>query len=399
MEQLTIREIEKKGYLLFKGLVGSQAYGMATPESDFDYCSIYAAPLDNLLGLNYIDQVSEDKNDVVAYELGKFMKLLQTANPTICQLLFLPDECILYKHPIMDKLFEIRDKFIVKKMQYTFGKYAESQIKKADSLGKKMNWEKSEMVRKNLLDFIFVPYKQGSQCILDFLNENGLKQEYCGLSSIPNFRFGYSLFYDYAQHLLREKPEYDTEEFWDIANLTSNRVGKHWYADFLERDECFKYKGIIQNLETSNDISLSSIPKNESPITNIYVNLDSYQQHCKAYREYLTWLNERNTQRYVDIDNHGQQIDGKNMSHCVRLLRMCKEISEGKGIIIKRPDAEYLKSIRKGKVDLKILLTECNEILSNSENLFENSNLPMVVDEEFVNNILIEMRKEFYQLK
>jgi len=386
---MTINELKNKGLILLEAIVGSTAYGMDIKGvSDIDKNYIFMSPIENLFGLNYIEQISENKNDVVAYELGRFLKLLQTANPTISQLLFLPEDCIVYKHPIMDKLFEIRDKFIVKKMSFTFGAYASSQIKKAEGLGKKMNWEKSEMVRKGVIDFIFTPYKQGSQRILEFLKDRNFKQEYCGLANIPNMRFSYSLFYDYVQHY--EMENISDIEFYDLFKFP--------YETIAHKGN-LKYKGLIQNLETSNDISLSSIPKYEVPLTNIYVNLDSYQQHCKAFKEYSTWLKERNVQRYVEIENHSQSIDGKNLSHCVRLLRMCKEISEGKGIIIKRPDAEYLKSIRKGKVDLKTLIDECNDILNNSENLFENSNLPHSVDEEFINNILIEMRKEFYKIR
>lgn len=42
--------------------------------------------------------------------------------------------------------------------------------------------------------------------------------------------------------------------------------------------------------------------------------------------KFLPNLAERNTQRYVDIQNHGQKIDGKNMLHCIRLLQCANDI-------------------------------------------------------------------------
>ena len=43
----------------------------------------------------------------------------------------------------------------------------------------------------------------------------------------------------------------------------------------------------------------------------MYYNADAYSIHCKKHTEYLEWLKNRNADRYVDTENHGQQIDGK----------------------------------------------------------------------------------------
>ena len=63
-------------------------------------------------------------------------------------------------------------------------------------------------------------------------------------------------------------------------------------------------------------------------------------------------MKERNEARWVDVKSHGQKIDGKNMMHCRRLMDMAREIGEGKGINVRRENADYLISIRKGEVDL-----------------------------------------------
>ena len=109
-------------------------------------------------------------------------------------------------------------------------------------------------------------------------------------------------------------------------------------------------------------------------------------------------MKKRNTNRLVDVQNHGQKIDGKNMLHCVRLIKTVKEIAEGKGLIIERPDAQELLKIRRGEVDLQTLIDWSEEELSSISGMFEKSNLPESVDPVFVNDLLIEMRKEYYQL-
>ena len=97
----------------------------------------------------------------------------------------------------------------------------------------------------------------------------------------------------------------------------------------------FGYKGLVktgegQNVAESNALRLSSIPKGETPICNIVYNKDGYSEHCKDYKSYEEWLENRNEARWVDVKSHGQKIDGKNMMHCKRLISMAKEIAEGK---------------------------------------------------------------------
>jgi len=78
---------------------GSQAYGTAIPTSDIDYAGVYIQHIDNILGYGYKEQINDDKNDTVFYEIKRFLDLVATNNPTILELLNTPEDCILYKHP------------------------------------------------------------------------------------------------------------------------------------------------------------------------------------------------------------------------------------------------------------------------------------------------------------
>jgi hypothetical protein len=103
--------------------------------------------------------------------------------------------------------------------------------------------------------------------------------------------------------------------------------------------------------------------------------------------------------RWVNVQEHGQKIDGKNMLHCRRLIDMAVEISEGKGVVVKRPNAKELLDIRSGKVDLQNLLKTANEQISKMYESFKNSSLPNKVDSDFVNSLLVNVRTEFYKSK
>ena len=71
-------------------------------------------------------------------------------------ILFSPEDCIVYKHPIFDIILKHRDKFITKQCKNSFTGYSVAQIKKAQGLNKKQNWEKDKVTRKDILDFCFV---------------------------------------------------------------------------------------------------------------------------------------------------------------------------------------------------------------------------------------------------
>jgi hypothetical protein len=165
----------------------------------------------------------------------------------------------------------------------------------------------------------------------------------------------------------------------------------------------FGYKGLVKsgeglNVAESNQLRLSSIPKGETPICNITYNKDGYTQHCNDYKSYQTWLEQRNESRWVDVQSHGQKIDGKNMMHCMRLIQMSREIAEGKGIVVRRPNAKELISIRKGEIDLQTLIDKVEEEIVEIDKLFEKSSLPDSVDSSFINELIVKIRKNIYKL-
>ena len=173
---MTIQEIKDKGLLLFECISGSKAYGLDTPQSDTDLKGVFYLPKDQFYGLEYIPQVNNETNDEVYYELGRFVELLCKNNPNILELLASPNECILYIHPLMDKLNI--DMFLSKVCKDTFAGYALTQIRKARGYKKKVV-NPIEKERKTILDFCYIMDNYQSIPIKDWLNKNGLIQECC----------------------------------------------------------------------------------------------------------------------------------------------------------------------------------------------------------------------------
>ncbi len=339
--------------ILFKAIVGSQAYGTNTQNSDIDYKGVYAQSVEELIGFNYKEQIEISKDECY-YEVRRFLQLLQSANPTMMELLYMPNDCIIEKHPAFDLIVDNRARFLTKKCLHSFGGYAIAQIKKAKGLEKKMNWEQDKVVRKTPFDFCYVHQEGKTLPLLQFLKENKLSEKRCGLVALNHFKNCYALYYD-----------------------TMN---------------VFCYQGIVS--DQGNDVKLSSIPAGEKPFCVMNFNKEGYSSHCRDFIEYDTWLKNRNVQRYVDIANHQQQIDGKNLLHCRRLLDMATEIATQNTVIVRRPNAQELLKIRRGEIDLAAFMERVEIEIEQLTQLFEASNLPDDIETDFVNELLLEVRNK-----
>ena len=349
---MTLEDIRNKGLIILECISGSKAYGLDTPSSDTDIKGVFILPKKDYYGLDYIEQINNETNDVVFYELGRFMELLACNNPNILEMLFAPMSSIIYKHPLMESIEP--NKIISKLCKNTFGKFAYSQIKKAKGLNKKIV---NPIIndRKSVLDFCYINYKQGAIPLLKFLELKHWKQENCGLINIPHMRDVFGLYYS------------ETENF----------------------------SGIIRN-ENSNDVCLSSVPKGLEQLALLYFNRDGYSTHCKEHKEYWDWVDKRNQERYQDTQSHGKNYDAKNMMHVFRLLEMACEIGREQKINVKRPNRDFLLEIKSGKFEYDDLLKMAENLQLELEQSFENTTLLDTPNVEYINEIAYKIREAFY---
>lgn len=354
---MTIQEIKDKGLLLFECMSGSRAYGLDIPQSDTDLKGVFYLPKDQFYGLEYIPQISNETNDEVYYELGRFVELLCKNNPNILELLASPQECILYRHPLMDNLHI--DMFLSKLCKDTFAGYALTQIRKARGYKKKVV-NPMEKERKTVLDFCYIMDGFESIPIKEWLKRKGYSQELCGLSSISHAKGMYALFYD-------------------------------------SLDE-FGYHGIAVK-ETANEVSLSSIPKGQQALAYLFWNMEGYSLYCKEYKEYWDWVEERNDNRYQTNLNHGQNYDSKNMMHTIRLLQVAEEILQDGKLNVKRPNREQLLDIKSGNMNYDDLLAMADKLMDSIELNCSTSDLPDAPDRDIAENVLVEMREELYKCR
>lgn len=389
--KIDLNFIRENGLIVYDVIYGSQAYGTNRPDSDKDQRGIFILPdsilksietVDGFVDKNYYFEINDGTQNVVYYELRKFLFMLSNSKPNVFEILNVPDDCIIYKHPIMDYLLNNKDRFVNKKCYYTFTDYVRSQLNKASGLNKMQNWESEKITRKTPMDFCYALIDGKSIPLFQYFNEKRIDPKFCGLTKTPNSRDVYALYYDLS----------GAQCFSELYDEIYRDNQKKWRQK--KNFEMGKgYKGI--QIDDSNEIRLSSIPKGETMSFFITYNKDGYSMHCKDYKRYQTWLKERDESRYTDFQSHGQGLDGKNMLHCRRLFEMCEEMAGGKGVIVRRPNAKELLKIREGEVSLLELKKYAEGKLESIKTLFQNSSLPEDIDKENLNDLLCNMRKQF----
>ena len=351
---MNIAELKSNNLLLFECISGSKANGTDLPSSDTDLKGVFILPETDFFGLDYLEQVSSEKNDEVYFELKRFAELVYQNNPGVLEMLASPKDCILHCHPLFEVF--LQENFLSKRCKDSFAGFAFAQIKKARGLNKKIN-QPMEPARKTPLDFCYVPVRQGSMPLLSWLSANGLLPERCGLVHISNMRDVYSLFYDH--------------------------------------DGSLGYSGIIKK-DNANEVALSSVQKHQEPLTLMSFNKDAYSIHCRQYREYHEWLLNRNEERYQNTLSHGKHYDSKNMMHTIRLLDMAAEII-GKGeLVVRRPNRTDLLDIRRGKYEYEELINRAEQKLEEIEVLFAACTLPDLPDRDLIERLLIKVRRLWY---
>ncbi|MEO6036985.1 MAG: nucleotidyltransferase domain-containing protein, partial [Saprospiraceae bacterium] len=324
------------------------------PDSDTDIKGVFVLPKAQFYGLDYVDQVSSEKNDEVYYELRRFVELLGKNNPNILEMLASPPDCILYCHPLFVPF--LQENYLSKLCKNTFAGFAQAQVKKAKGLNKKINVPVAP-ARKTPLDFCFVAEKQGSMPLLHWLEPRGWQQRDCGLAAVPNMR--------------------------DLFGL------------YCDPDHEFGFSGVLKK-ETANDVALSSIPKGLAPVALMSFNKEAYSMHCRDYRDYHEWLENRNEERYRNTLSHGKNYDAKNMMHTLRLLDMAAEILAYGTLQVRRPNREELLQVRAGHFSYEELLAQAEAKMNHIESLYQQTTLPEHPDLAQLERLLVEVRMGFY---
>lgn len=115
--------------VIFRCVIGSQAYGLANDESDTDRRGVFLPPAGMHWSLQGVpEQIECDDTQETYWELQKFLTLALRANPNVLECLYSP--LVELATPLGAELLALRPAFLSRLVYQTFNGYVVSQFKK-----------------------------------------------------------------------------------------------------------------------------------------------------------------------------------------------------------------------------------------------------------------------------
>ena len=342
-----------KDNTIFLTVHGSTAYGTNTPESDTDYKGVCIPTKQYLYGYAHKFEQAELKApnpDAVIYDIRKFFNLASACNPSIIEVLFTDPSDHVIVSPIGEILLKNRDKFLSKRVRWSFLGYAISQLNKI------------KLHRRHIVNPPKAPPTR---------EEFGLGPE----PVIPQDQMT-ATFSEIQKQL--DRINFDFMEGLDEPTKIEIRMNMNL---------------MISELKITNDERFAAAARKIGLDDNFIEVMKKEHQFIKAKREweqFLNWKKNRNPKRYAMEEKFG--FDGKFALHSVRLARMAKEmLLEGK-VIVKRPDREELLSIRNGGWTYDQLMEFADSQEQELDSLYKTSNaLPHKPDQNYLDNLCIQL--------
>ena len=382
---MNIKELKESNRIVFEAIAGSRAYGTSNPDSDFDVRGLFICPKNERITLiNIPQEISNDSQDIKYYELEKFLRLASECNPSIVELMYLPEDCIKIQTSLMDKLIENRNLFISKKAYHTFNGYAYSMLHKAKSQNRFVNNPKSEI--------------------------QPVKEDFCFVIPVTDYSTSnnHPLFFEdgFCRNLYR----YTSTETHNQLELTPYRpiplkninidLSKFHCARLEQTQHTYRlyyYSNEARGVFRGNDMLVpESIPLDDEArrfCGFLIYNESLFDKELRDWKNYWEWRNNRSEARWKDQENGLFQYDRKNCSHCVRLILSGKNIlTKGEPIVrFTGSDLQYLKDIREGKIPYETLMANIELLMKELEEVYNTSTLPWGSDIKKIDKLYREL--------
>ncbi|MBA3925646.1 nucleotidyltransferase domain-containing protein [Listeria rustica] len=121
------KDLKGTAYLVASG---SHGYGTNMETSDLDLRGFLIEDEQYLFGLNTFEQFEEKETDTVIFGAQKFIKLCAQGNPNVLELLGVEEDEIVICSEVGRKVRDNADLFLSKRVEQTFGNYANAQLKR-----------------------------------------------------------------------------------------------------------------------------------------------------------------------------------------------------------------------------------------------------------------------------
>lgn len=329
---------------------GSHAYGTNLPESDLDLRGIAVPPRRYLLGyVRYFEQVQQKDPDLTIFDIHKFFMLAAECNPNALEIIFTDPSDHLIVTPAAEKLLAGRDIFISRKVKHTFSGYARSQLGRIE------------------------------------LHYRWLKNPPQAPPKRSDFK-------------LPERPPIPEDQLKAAFSMIQKELDS-WSVDFIDHfdrgvrisivNKMSDYLASVQIAATEQFAAAARIIGFEENMIHMIQREKEFRSKLEEWEKYLDWKNHRNPQRAVLEAKFG--YDTKHGMHLVRLFLMCREMLLTGKVNVKRADAEFLLSIRRGVWSYEELIDWASKEDRNLDQAMKESPLPKEIDKAKVENLCISI--------
>lgn len=390
---------------------GSIAYGTNTAISDIDLRGIFCANKQSIVTpFNHIEQIQSNEfgDDTVLYELYNYIHLYLKGNPNILESLFVDKSDIVFGSTVYNLLRANRTGMLSRNLVDSHTGYAFAQMKRMNNHEKWISAERravqrlielKSMYNPSFMDFVaeyFTP------AVLDMVkSDNGGTNDSRVniLNRDPDLQIITPVMYDLVNSD-SDSGESGTADFRvniimrdpDLQMITTKPIVHKWFVNLVYNYteeklftrtfdiEDYNNREVVpfgNNLYALNDVSANSAlinrdgyirtqqPKTENdknqPRIIVKFNEQEYNQSNERNKNFRKWKEQRNEKR-AELEEL-YLYDTKHAMHTIRLLNMCEELITTGEMNVKRPDAEYLLSVRNGLYSHQ----ELNELFDQKE--------------------------------
>ena len=338
-------EVDGNPLVIFRGIVGSRAYGTANANSDTDIRGIFVVPSAEYVRLAPPPkQVSDTRNDRTYYSLLRFCELMAEANPTTMEMLFLPEDCIIASTPAFRTLAENRRLFVTQRAIDSHTGYAVSQMKKARGANKRVwnPWPEEPPKPEDYCLFVGDARKPPVS-----LAESGVNLATCKAASMAGGTSS-DLFFIY-----------------DFGSPTGGVFrGGAPVCESVPREDAWRRIGIL------------------------VFSRNAFESAKRQHRQYWDWRRNRNEARWTQQERGEMDYDAKNMMHLMRLLYSGEGIVRNGEPIVRfsGEKLERLLSIKRGEWTFGEIMAEASAVQANIE--AGRNRLPQECDRQKVDELI-----------
>jgi len=357
--KLTLADLQSDSCdrVIFRGISGSRAYGTSHAASDTDIRGIFVTGKTAYLTLNEEQkQVSDERGDICYYSLRRFCELAAAANPNFLELLFLPEDCMLFHDHYFDWLSASRDIFISQLASKSYLDYAQAQIKKARGQNKRVHHPYSKEVPRQEDFCWFIPSQSsGVPGRPISIKESGHALANCHIAAVEHTEDLYRL-YDYGK-----------------SGRGAFRNGMLVCESIPPEDEVTRFCGYL-----------------------IY-RAGLFERALTEHRQYWEWYEQRNAARWQTQETGAMDYDAKNLMHTFRLMYSGLNIlTHGVPLVRFTGDKlQFLLDIKAGKFAYDELQQQAETLAGEFDEQRRKSTLPPAPDLVKINHLLREITEEW----